>query len=197
MDYFPWEHDLSDQSLAWLHEQIPDEFGDDFYKWRTGEPLASWFPKDVTFNLSKDHGVKLADSLPNTIGCLVVSEKLRLLLASSGATVEFFPVKIRNHKRKVIPEKYHLANVVGLIACTDKSRSDFDLSHIDGRVRRFRRLVLDDSKVPEGTRLFRLAELRELHLVSYDLGIKIKREEKCTGLQLTYIQDYGKEWRGP
>lgn len=196
MEYFPWEHDSDNENLAWLHEKEPDAVSEDSWRWTTGESIASWFPNDVTFDLSKNHGIELADSIPNTMQGLVISEKLKAVLAASGASFEFFPIKIRNHKMKVIPQPYFFANLVGLLACTDMTRSEYSLSHIDGLVRRFRRLVLDESRIPESAQIFRLAERPELYVVSKPLGIKIAREEKCTGLSLTYIEDFGKEWRG-
>jgi hypothetical protein len=77
----------------------------------------------------------------------------------------------------------------------DKDKSDFSLSNIDGQVRRFRRLVLDDNKISEGTQIFRLAEMSHLYLVCRDLAVKIKRQEMCVGMDFIYIEDYGKEWR--
>jgi hypothetical protein len=84
MEYFPWEYD-SDPTFAWLKAKAPDVLAANSWKWFTSESLASWFPDEVTFELSKDHGIQLADSIPNTQSCLVVSEKLKALLAASGA----------------------------------------------------------------------------------------------------------------
>jgi hypothetical protein len=195
MEFAPWIHDATDQNLAWLYEKAPDILAPNSWRWYTGESLASWFPDDVTFDFSKNHGIQLADSIPNTQSCLVVSEKLKALLAVSGASFEFFPVKIRDRKKKVVPESYYLANLVGVLSCMDKGKSDFSLSNIDGQVRRFRHLVLDNSKIPEGTQVFRLADMSHLYLVCCDLAVKIKRQEMCTGMRFLHLEDYGKEWR--
>lgn len=196
MDYFPWEHDMSDENLGWLDDEDPAVLREDSWKWHTGKSIASWFPDDVTFKLSKDHGIQLPDSIPNTSSCLVVSEKLKAILASTGSPFEFFPVKIRNHKKKVVPNKYYFANLIGLLPATDKKRSDFELSAIDDRVMHFRRLVLDESKIPKETQIFRLAELRELYIANDDLATRIVTTEKCTGISFTYMEDYGMQWRG-
>jgi hypothetical protein len=195
VEFAPWVHDFVDENLARLKPKAPDVLAANSWRWYTGESLASWFPDDVTFELSKDHGIQLADSIPNTLSCLVVSAKLKALLASSGAQFEFFPVKICNHKKKIVAQPYYLANLVGVLACMDAEHSDFSLSNIDGQVRRFRRLVLADSKIPEGTQVFRLAEMSHLYLVCRDLAVKIKRQELCNGMRFLHMEDYGKEWR--
>ena len=193
--YHPWEHPTSDPSLAWI-DASPDSIIQDDFRLNEGVSCADWFPDDVVFDVSDDYGIKLADSIPNMILLRVVSDRLRKVLEQhAGASIEFLPVRIRDKKRRLVKAPYYVANLLGSVACMDRSRSDFDMSHLDkGQVSRFRRLTLDPSKIDPSVKIFRLAEMMELVLVRDDLAAAIERAG-CTGLDLLPLEDFGAEYR--
>ena len=195
MDYYPWTVDDDDESLAWIVVS-PDEILEQEYLLHEGVPCAEWFPEDAEFQLSSDYGTALADAVPNTLMLTIVSEKLRAILADDAASeYEFLPIRLRNPKGRPIEKPYFIANLLGSCPCLDREASDFRMDAIDkSQVDRFRHLVLDESKIDEGLRIFRLAEKKTLVIAREDLGLEILRAG-CTGVFFQDMDDFGSEWR--
>jgi hypothetical protein len=196
VDYYPWCDD-QDESFAWIVE-TPKEIDDDEWRLGEGKPAASWFPKEVTYRLEKEGGVKVGDYIKNASRLLFVSARLKEFLEknASESRIEFFPVKIRNHKGRLIDKPFFIANPIGAVACLDQEKSDFRWGAIaKDQVDRFRRLVLDESKIPRDLKLFRLAEQTNLVIVRRDLAQDIV-DNDFTGMFFMEMEDYGMEWRG-
>jgi len=199
LNYFPWIEDDEDDSFAWLGGK-PRELieSNDNYLLKEGKRCAGWFPKDLIFDLSPDYGSKLTDSLPNTFHLLVVSEKLKDLLEARlpPESIEFLSIRVRNPKKKPVDKKYFIANVLTTVACVNKTKSKFVMSSIDkSQVNYFSRLVLDEKKISEDAKLFRLAEQTALVIVREDLATDILRA-KCNGMMFVVMEEYGAEFRG-
>ncbi|QQR44281.1 hypothetical protein JKA73_35795 [Myxococcus xanthus] len=74
-------------------------------------------------------------------------------------------------------------------------KPDFDMSSIaKAEVRRSRRLVLDEKKIPRDAKLFQLAEQPRLVLVREDLGQRIV-DEDCLGILFQEMEGFGSELR--
>lgn len=197
MDYFVWTDDRSDDALAWISDR-PEAFGSKGFMLNQGTPCADWFPKDLVFDLSRSYGgVKLPDHLPNTLSLRVVSAKLKRLLEELApkTRIEFLPVRLRNRRKKIEAAPYWIANVLEVIPCTDMKRSDYwENTIVKGQVESFKRLVLDERKIPKGVKLFRLGEKKDLLLVHRDLGQPVV-DADCTGVFFMDVEEYGKEFR--
>lgn len=128
--FFPWIH-MPDPDYAHLHPRDPPELKGFFYPLAFGEPVGSAFPVDVVFELDPNGGAFLPDSIPNTTGVYVVSERLRGLLEKSGAHFEFHLVRIRNHKGRIEKAPYFIANLLDVVDCMDRARSDYSPSDMD------------------------------------------------------------------
>jgi hypothetical protein len=168
----------------------------DSYLLHEGVSVKHWFPTDTVFQLADHRGIKLTDSIPNTLLLLIVSEKLKgVLEEKSGTEIEFLPVRIRNQRGRLVPDPYFIANPLGTLECVDTERSKFRTSEIrPDQVARFYNLALDASKIPPDTRLFRLKEKSNLVIVREDLGKDILRAG-CDGMTFLNIEDYGAEFR--
>ncbi len=191
---FAWSEDEADTSLAWITKP-PQALDRQDWKLATGYPSASWFPADVTFEVAKDKGEKLADAIPTAVYLLVLSEKLASLLArESGARWETFPIKLR-HNRKTLDARYVVANLLDVAPCVDLERSDFEPNEvIRGEVDFFRRLVLDPAKVPADRKIFRMKEQPRTILVRDDLVAAI-RAAGCTGVTFVPTEQIGPDFR--
>ncbi len=195
MSYYPWIN-ATDEEFAWLSDWLPEELRDNAYLLNKGVSVKEWFPDDVVFDLSPDKGIKLVDYFPNTDQIFVVSGRLKDVLAETGASFEFFPVKIRNHKGRIVDEPYFLANLVGSIQCVDHAQSDYVESNlIKGQVSYFKKLALKEDNIPEGTQIFRLGERLPMLLACEELALKIKRELYMEGMIFRKLEAYGKEFR--
>lgn len=193
--YHPWGHDARDDSLAWTKDR-PAEISEKKYLLNEAVPCADWFPLDLAFKLAPNKGVKLADAIPNTLHLAFVSSKLKGILEKhSGTNIEFLPVRIRDHKGRIVKASYFIANVLDAAECLDRKRSRYGDNPLDKeQVGRITLLVLDEQKLPAGKKLFRLGEKRELLLVHEDL-VHLIQEEGCTGLRFIDMKDYGAEFR--
>jgi hypothetical protein len=194
--YYPWVEDDEDDSFAWITKDSDFLMHCmDSYLLYEGVSVKSWFPTDTVFQLDDDHGIRLADSIPNTLHLLIVSEKLKQVLGEkSGADIEFLPVHIRNHKGRIVKEPYFIANILGTVECVDRQRSRFDTSEIrPDQVFTFFRLALDESKIPSDATLFRLKEQTDLVIIREDLGKDILRAGG-DGMIFQEMDDYGREW---
>ncbi|MFL5354794.1 imm11 family protein [Archangium sp.] len=194
MNYHPWTDDRND-SYAWISDS-PEEVEAKDYILTKGTSARDWFPSGAIFDFAPNKGIKPADSIPNFLGFHIVSEKLKQLLeATAGARFEFLPVRLRNHKKKILPDAYYVANLLDLVTCVDRSRSDFTVDELDKKeIRRFRRLVLDTSKIGPDSKIFRLGERPRLLIVREDLARAIT-EAGCTGMRFMPMEDFGAEFR--
>jgi hypothetical protein len=195
-DYVPWLAD-DDESFAYIVE-TPHVLDRDEWKLNEGEPAAGWFPEDVTYRLSRDHGSRVGDFVANASRLLLVSGRLRQFLEqhAPGSRIEFLPTRLRSAKGKLLEEPFFVANPIGSVACMDAGKSDVQWSPISkDQVFRFRRLVLDASKIPPDLNLFRLAEQTELILVRRELAQEIL-DSDFTGMMFIDLEEYGREWRG-
>jgi hypothetical protein len=196
MRYFPWVDDDEDDSFAWITQDSDFLMHCmDSYLLHEGVSVKSWFPTDTVFQLADDYGIKLTDSIPNTLHLLIVSDKLKgILEEKSGAPIEFLPVRIRNHKGRIIPEPYFIANPLGTVECVDRERSKFDTSAIrPDQVFTFFRLALDSARIPPDAKLFRINEQRDLIIVRQDLADDILLAG-CDGMLFQLMESYGQEW---
>ncbi|MFH0924052.1 MAG: DUF1629 domain-containing protein [bacterium] len=212
MKYYVWIHDLYDQTLVRITD-LP--FSESQYgEWNKlvdeGIPSKKSFPKNVIFEINLNYGIKIADSLPNTINCFIVSENLKNILDEASGDYEFFSIKLRDYKGKIIEYPYYVSNLINTLHCMDYITSDFDMPwrSCDRHIKEIRRLILDESKIPNNIQIFRLdtilnklvlpnkyaaisliGEPRRI-VVTKTLAIKIKREAKCTGLYFVPLEEY-------
>lgn len=194
--FLPWVH-AEEPVYAWLDTGWPAVVEPVSPKVVFGESAAADLADaEIVFDLSPDHGKKLADSVPNTLSILVVSDRLRSLLAATGEEIDFHPVRIRNLKGRMVKDPYFLANPLGAVDCMDREQSDFEESALEpGQVNYFRRLVLDPERIPADRKLFRLASQKDLVLVRKDLAYEIFRVQKCEGMIFQAIETFGEEFR--
>lgn len=196
MPYYVLTKDDEDDGWAWI-DRTPEELDENEWLLNEGKSAKDWFPSEVEFQLSKEYGIKLADSIPNVILKIIVSERLKSLIEAQvkPEDVEFFPIKIRNQKKRLVDKPYYLMNVLRIISCVDRNKSDFDMDDIiKDQVDYFRRLALDESKIPADAKLFRLAEKLNLIVVREDFGEAVLDGE-CTGIIFQALDDFGKEFR--
>ncbi len=189
MEYLAWQNDIQDE-YCYINK-CPSDISDDKWMLTEGASCKDWFPDDLVFDLDPDSGIKIPDSIPNSLNIHIVSEKLKSILESESQEYEFFPITIKNAKGKKVAKTYYVANLLTKISCTDLKQSKYVESCLDkGQFASISKLVLDEKKIPEGTPLFRLGEMTELVLVSKELAIKIKRENGCTGALFVFLTSY-------
>ena len=189
MDYYIWGYDYA-ADYAQI-KKLPQELNDNLWKLHKGIACSDWFPEDITFELDPNSGIKLADSIPNVLHFLIVSDKLKGILNEISSQFEFFPVNILNARGKKTSKPYFLANLVETKNYLDKEKSEYKMSNLDkSQVQYFKKLILDPGKIDKDISMFRLADMTQLIIVSHELAVDIKRNNGCNGPLFVHTEDY-------
>ncbi|UII34668.1 hypothetical protein LVD17_12700 [Fulvivirga ulvae] len=161
------------------------------YNLSWGIQSKDWMLEKMEFQLDPDSGVKITDSIPNTLGLKIVSEKLKLILEETALNIEFFEVDIRDAKGKLVESTYYIANLLDVVECMDLKKSRYKRSILkESHMGRIDYLAIREKAIEEKISIFRLAEMPRLHILSEKLGIKIKRLEGCTGMDFIGVEDF-------
>ena len=91
---------------------------DDVFQIKEGSPRAQGFPEDARFNMNRQapKEVALADSLSNYENMVVVSKPLREHLEQKAPpSVEYLPVSVYNHKRRLASADYCIVNPLAIV----------------------------------------------------------------------------------
>lgn len=166
---------------------------EDDYKLMSGHSVTPDWPGDVSFTMDPDFKkrIKLSDNLVNSNDFLVASEPLqRFLQAEAVPEVQYLPVTIFNHKKKVEQDAYAIVNPVGLQDCVDLNASMVVMNSINPNyISIVKRLVVDESKISPESRLFRVKGLDTLIFFRRELADKI-RTRGFTGIEFAEISSY-------
>jgi hypothetical protein len=163
------------------------------YKLSKGHSVAKEWPDDVTFLMDPDFKkrIKLSDNLVNGNGYIIASPKLQDFLKKKEVpNIEFLPVQIVNHKKKVETTEYALVNQVTMQDCVDTKKSDLVWNKINpDDVSIVKKLVLNEGKVDPRASLFRMKHVVDLIIVRRDLADAITAEG-FTGIEFIEIDEY-------
>ncbi|CAA0100175.1 Uncharacterised protein [BD1-7 clade bacterium] len=197
MEYFLWSSS-DDESLAWVRDspefiaQHPKE-----YQLVEATSVKQWMKDDLIFVLDIESGIKLSDALPNYGNLMILSKKLKeVLQANSGADLEFYSVKLRDKKHRIIDEPYYLAHLLDKQRCVDMGNSLYQMDSINQtQVDKFGKLVLDQSRLDPGKLIFRLEEAQSTVIVAESLVDLILETHNCYGPYFEYLEHYGEIFR--
>jgi len=141
-----------------------------------GVPVATSIAKIIlTLNADSQMGVMTDHLSIDEIHGLVFSDRLRELLGSTKVNnVQYFDFDIYDPKSSMVYENYKIANVVGLVDCVDKDKSDLKYFN-SGNIKRIRKLALDESKIPPELKIFRLSNRSTLTVVHQSIKDAIYR----------------------
>ncbi len=150
-----------------------------------GKSFAGHLPDDATMALDSKHkGMKLEDFISNSLSWLIVSEKVRALLAAEPNPCEVYPLQVLDLKGRPIKAPYFLVHPVGTVDCVDLAKSEYDRSAMEpDMILGFQRVVLHQKKIPPDRTLFRLKENPRTYIVRSDLVDKLT-EAKAAGLKI-------------
>jgi hypothetical protein len=165
----------------------PDEM--DPVAWMQGKQLVS-VPDSIVLRLHPASG--LSPDLADIAGGLytVFSNRLRAALEGAGVdNIDYYPVRLEHPSAKVRRHDYVLANVLGMVAAVDASKSTISPGRgkIPGRLRQF---TVDPQSAGD-LRLFRLKESPRLIVIGYSVKTALDRAQ-LDGLFLQPTQ----EWTG-
>jgi hypothetical protein len=136
-------------------------FLDGIERWELNDekPVLKKLKKKLTVEMDKrrPRNVRLIDALADT-PFIVASKRLRELIEAHGPKdVEFLPVTIKNHKGRVASTEYTIIHGAKGLDCIDHKRSKPTHHFIEKKkLSEVEQLILDETRVPKGTRMFRI-----------------------------------------
>jgi hypothetical protein len=163
------------------------------FRLNNGTPLAAQWPAEVAFHMHPDYpnDILLVDNVLNGDMVIVASKRLQeCVRGHAPPDVEYLPVSIVDHKGRVASADYAIIHPVNPVDCVDKGNSVFDVSLINPKkIDTFKKLVLDETKIPPARSFFRLLGFWRITLVRQDLAKAIDAMG-LSGLSWLDIEDY-------
>jgi hypothetical protein len=164
--------DTNDDDLAFVEDYVSGLEMDD---WKTGfgHPAQKGWPDDASIYLRKTSGKKLADLVGTVTNNLIVSTRLRSLIAkhTKDAKVEYLPVRIHDHRKRLLSDEYVIVNPLGTMDCLDLEASDILWDEDDPKkALAVNTAVLSSKKVKRAPALFRLQEKPASYVISFDIA---------------------------
>lgn len=151
-----------------------------FVELTRGVPLQETFPEDAFLQMSKNFkkDTKLVDDVMNGNGIKICSKKLVEFLKSKELkNIEYLPVTILDHKKKVASKDYCIVHPVGLQDAIDLKASVPQYNAIlTTKINSVNQLIIDESRVDSQVRVFRLVGLTRPVLIDAKLADEIRSE---------------------
>ena len=124
-----------------------------------GKKLADVWPDDMSVRMDpeKPKDVKLLDYISNYEKVVLVSPKLRdFLRAQELRDVEYLPVAILDHKKRIASRDYSIVNSVRVIDAVNQEKSDFRWDGLENPSMVVTKIVLNDESLGDEDKLIRL-----------------------------------------
>ena len=161
-------------------EGVPDA-----YRLNKGVPVSKGWPTKAICRMSNDFpkDLELVDNLYGS-RFVVISKALRDELVGAGVqNVEFLPVQIHNHKKRLASADYFLLNPPETIDCIDIAASGVTWNSINPElISTCKKMVLKVASIPDTTRVLRPKHAPSVILVDATLSKQLTKA-KLTGLQ--------------
>jgi len=157
----------------------PDEMNKVDWKIPLGLSVKNEFPSNIKLEFNEMHpGISVPDLVDNTLHFHIVSEKLKNILSDEVVQeIEFLPINIINHKKREEPGMYYIANLIGSVDCVDMENSSYRESNLKPEYfSRIKVLYIDETKVPEDCKLFRLSKMPWVFIIREDLVDVLKNK---------------------
>lgn len=148
----------------------PDGMGMKGYYLNFGIAARDIYPQNATVNMNPEEpGTKICDVVGNTLNCLIVTERIKILLEKlcDDIEVEYLPLTLLNHTGGVHRGDLFIVNPIGTFDCLDRDASDISYEP-DGDIIDIDDYILDPEKARSAPSLFRLAEKPDFYIIRQD-----------------------------
>lgn len=154
-------------------QDYPEDIGLAAWRFDEGEALGDDYPDDARVFMSKDEpGMQLASLIGNTRNMLIVHGAVKDVIEGHvAAEVEYLPLAIFNHKRRLASDEYFILNPIGGYDCLDHDASEIE--YLDGEVVAVNEIALDPAKLEDAPHLFRVKESLSTYVASQALLDKL------------------------
>jgi len=115
--------------------------------------------------------IRMNDDFPDNIGLydthfvigdiFIASERLMKYIKNGDEkNVEFFPIKVLNHKGREVKEKYFVVNILNLVDCIVKEKTTYKTNSLNEDMYiEVKNLHIDETKIDKKFILFRIKHL--------------------------------------
>jgi uncharacterized protein DUF1629 len=185
--YYVLKSENSDTSV-WLTD-VPEAITKQ-YQLKQGKSRREGWPDAVIFPYSRDkrEGLELTDWIDNSKSWMIISTAFRKVLEGVPVPdVEYLPIQLQNHKKKITSTDYSIGNFTKLVEAVDREQSVF--KEAGGDITRFDKLVLRPDVVRSGPPMFRMKERDILVLAREDL-VKKLQNAGMTGVTFVETDKY-------
>lgn len=169
MKHWVFVPDIQKKKYAYISEYPSSKPNIDWGDWDKGEKQGTKAEGAEVTTDERYPGI-LTDAIPHSFRLPIFSEKLINQLIGIGVTnFETHQVNIRNHESGEVRKDYFVCNVLGLIGCMDKERSEWDRGRSDPEsVAGIITLVISEEKIEKhNKRLGKGKELKIFRLEEY------------------------------
>ncbi len=158
-----------------------------------GISLIDKFPEDAEYRMNNDFpdSIELQDVLHNLDNNLVVNGKIKnFIVGEKIKALEFFPMRIINHKGRKVSQPYYMVNFVKHVDCINQEKSKFEWNSLDPeKMSDVSLLHIDESKIPPDDLIFRLKHLDQVIVIREDLENKMVAQE-FKGFEILKLTDF-------
>ncbi len=182
LENFDSDADLSGDEPYTSHSGIEFDEGESIRDQR--------FPM-LRFTMDKDtRRGRMTDhiSITSFPGEIFSNKTVELLKVLNIENIELIDFEIYDPQQDKIYDDYKIANIIGVVDCVDFDRSDLKF-YEDGDIKRIWKLVLNESKIPEEMKIFRLEKFKLLIVVHDDIK-KAFEAAGITGCVFYRPEDY-------
>jgi hypothetical protein len=164
--------DTNNDALVLIEDYVK---GLEMKDWKTGfgHSTAKEWPDDATIQLRKSSGRKLSDLLGTITNNLIVSKRLRAMIEEHSANidVEYLPVRINDHRGRLLSDEYVIVNPIGTVDCLDTKASDILWDTKDTKkALAVNTVVLSAKKTKDAPALFRIREKPASYVLAQSLA---------------------------
>lgn len=189
--YYVLSNEIADEDNdADLSGEVNLELGGDI-SFERGEVVSALPVSKIIYTMTDDSSMgKMTDhlSLDEVYGLVFSLRLCELLYSLKIENIQYFDLDIVNPKTNDIYTDYKIANVFGLVDCVDKDKSDLKY-YASGDIKRVRKLILDETKIPSAAKMFRLFNRKILIIVHESVKTAIYNAG-ITGCVFYKVEDY-------
>lgn len=130
---------------------------------------------------------RIAIDTNQTGAVLLVSSKAQEVLRKLSLPIEFIDVTIKGKNLEL--KDYKFVNIIGRINCTDHEKSELEYLE-ENVIQLYDTLVLNESKIPDGTDIFLLGEDITMVVIISERVKNAIEAAKLTGFEIKKPEDF-------
>ncbi|MCI0640690.1 MAG: double-CXXCG motif protein [Gemmataceae bacterium] len=171
MKYFSLSTIGDGSRAGWcFFDRQPEDMGPIDYRMSRGVRIADEYPPDASLYMRDEYpGMKLSSLIGNTKSFLITSMPMKEVIDNlCKSEIEYLPLAIYNHKRRLASRDYFIINPIGGVDCLNLKASEIE--YFEGDIVGIDKYVLDTDKLEKCPDLFRIPQHLEMYVISERLA---------------------------